>query len=715
MNAKKFLRVSLFFCCLAFPLINSDSNAQNQADNKATQKQIAKGGFKSINEANDASGGQLQTDVFISATRFLEDRGLMTKIGEGLYRTAINGIDATTYIFPIEGASRASLGAISISGSAATAALRSQFRNGTFDVEQYNRKYMPQNAQESVRWMIYVYQKQLPTVFYLEALRFSDDDEPVIVLTVPGGGKVIFNFEESLMYTLNPTDLSAVSFWDCIKQAFNIPASLNLLDLFVSICNLPSNCELRELVLAARSCISCPTILGCAVCVWNLADFLTCTAAEIIQCYRTVGDFSLSVTPNSQSITPGQSAYFLVAADFKDGFPGPVVGFSVSGLPSGAVASFTSGSITTPSEATTLIVTSNTNITTGTYQFTISARGGNTTKSVQASLTINAGNTGGGVTTISNGQTINDNVSKDQERHYKINVAGPVTQLSVSMTGTNDADLYVKYGSQASTSNWVCRPYESSTNEQCTFDNPSPGDWYIMVRGYSAANSSFTLITQYGTGGAAGTPQIDRILPLTTPIPGQQFFVQIDGVRFDPNTARVVVTGPGCPTFGPCEVSNGTLKQFGAVSSTRLGRVPLTLSAGNFQIYVQNGTSFRDPASQPFPFTLSNNNGGVGNLQISFSPNPAGRGAASNCGYTYNFTITIRETNGVGVNLTNLAVDGFPNVELSNVGFQTRVNANAQFSSNIQYCRGAGSSTWTITGSDDNGNTRTWSGTVQLQ
>jgi N-acetylmuramoyl-L-alanine amidase len=105
----------------------------------------------------------------------------------------------------------------------------------------------------------------------------------------------------------------------------------------------------------------------------------------------------------------------------------------------------------------------------------------------------------------------------------------------------------------------------------------------------------------------------------------------------------------------------------------------------------------------------------IGNLQISFSPNPVPFHLAPNCVTNYSFTVILRETNGVGITLTRIDVDSFQNLPLSQIGFPNRINANSEFRGGINYCRAAGTSTWTLTGRDDSGNVRTWSGTVQLQ
>lgn len=59
--------------------------------------------------------------------------------------------------------------------------------------------------------------------------------------------------------------------------------------------------------------------------------------------------------------------------------------------------------------------------------------------------------------------------------------------LSPNAAGsTGDADLYVKFGTAASTTSYDCRPYQGGNDERCTLTNPAAGTYYIMLRGYSA-------------------------------------------------------------------------------------------------------------------------------------------------------------------------------------------------------------------------------------
>lgn len=73
------------------------------------------------------------------------------------------------------------------------------------------------------------------------------------------------------------------------------------------------------------------------------------------------------------------------------------------------------------------------------------------------------------------------------EQFWTINVPAGTASLNVQMAGgTGDADLYVRYGAQPTTTDYACRPYQFGNNETCTISNPTAGTWHIMIRGFSA-------------------------------------------------------------------------------------------------------------------------------------------------------------------------------------------------------------------------------------
>jgi hypothetical protein len=62
-----------------------------------------------------------------------------------------------------------------------------------------------------------------------------------------------------------------------------------------------------------------------------------------------------------------------------------------------------------------------------------------------------------------------------------------------SITGNNDADLYVRVGSAPTTTQYDCRPYKNGSAESCRVSLAQPAPVHVMVRGYSSAASAFQL------------------------------------------------------------------------------------------------------------------------------------------------------------------------------------------------------------------------------
>jgi vibriolysin len=73
--------------------------------------------------------------------------------------------------------------------------------------------------------------------------------------------------------------------------------------------------------------------------------------------------------------------------------------------------------------------------------------------------------------------------------------AGKTLTIKIS-GGSGDADLYTRFGSRPTTSTYSCRPYLNGNTETCTTTNTSAGDYYVMLRGYTAY-SGVSLIASY--------------------------------------------------------------------------------------------------------------------------------------------------------------------------------------------------------------------------
>jgi serine protease len=99
---------------------------------------------------------------------------------------------------------------------------------------------------------------------------------------------------------------------------------------------------------------------------------------------------------------------------------------------------------------------------------------------------------------LQNGDSLNNLASISQMQHYTITVPASQT-LNVDIeNGTGDVDLYVKAGSQASKSDFDCRPFNIGNNESCSLTNSSTTDitYHIMLNPYKAY-SGVTLTASY--------------------------------------------------------------------------------------------------------------------------------------------------------------------------------------------------------------------------
>jgi hypothetical protein len=115
---------------------------------------------------------------------------------------------------------------------------------------------------------------------------------------------------------------------------------------------------------------------------------------------------------------------------------------------------------------------------------------------------------GGGGTTTPTEKVVNESgtVAKDAWKHYGPFNVGAGANLTATMTGDNDADLYVRKGAAPTTASYDCRPYKSGSAEACTV--VGPGAVYVSVRGY-AASSNFVLKVTYTEGGGTTPTPVD--------------------------------------------------------------------------------------------------------------------------------------------------------------------------------------------------------------
>jgi len=138
------------------------------------------------------------------------------------------------------------------------------------------------------------------------------------------------------------------------------------------------------------------------------------------------------------------------------------------------------------------------NPTAGTYHVMLNGYSAYSAVSLVGNITGGSSSGGGTGTPQAGGGTISDvTANTGQWKHYTLDVPAGMSTFTVTTSGgSGDADLFVKYGSQPTTTTYDCRPYKNGNAETCTFTNPQAGTWHLSVNAYSTF-SGLTLSGQY--------------------------------------------------------------------------------------------------------------------------------------------------------------------------------------------------------------------------
>jgi hypothetical protein len=95
---------------------------------------------------------------------------------------------------------------------------------------------------------------------------------------------------------------------------------------------------------------------------------------------------------------------------------------------------------------------------------------------------------GGGGVPAWTGLAGSGSLGRRQEQRFETPTLAP-GRYRFTLTGTGDADLYVRVGQAPTTATYDCRPYLGGSNEACLVDLPSAAPIHVLVRGYSASST----------------------------------------------------------------------------------------------------------------------------------------------------------------------------------------------------------------------------------
>ena len=83
-------------------------------------------------------------------------------------------------------------------------------------------------------------------------------------------------------------------------------------------------------------------------------------------------------------------------------------------------------------------------------------------------------------------------VAKGEEIRFETPELGAGTYL-FTLSGSNDADLYVRLGQAPTLQDYDCRPYKGGSDEVCEVEISAPTPLHVMVSGY-AESSEWSLV-----------------------------------------------------------------------------------------------------------------------------------------------------------------------------------------------------------------------------
>ena len=122
------------------------------------------------------------------------------------------------------------------------------------------------------------------------------------------------------------------------------------------------------------------------------------------------------------------------------------------------------------------------------------------TKDAQGASSVYGAPGGGGTTPppppsgTAKSETQSGALALNATKTYGAYLVVPGTTFTVKMTGTGDPDLYVRWGSAPTTTQYNCRPYLDGPTETCAVTVPAgQTSAHVMVRGYTAATYNLAL------------------------------------------------------------------------------------------------------------------------------------------------------------------------------------------------------------------------------
>ncbi|MDW6005055.1 M4 family metallopeptidase [Vibrio mangrovi] len=165
-----------------------------------------------------------------------------------------------------------------------------------------------------------------------------------------------------------------------------------------------------------------------------------------------------------------------------------------------------------------------------------------------------------------------DSASEQQWDCFSIDVPDNAVNLNITTSGNNgDADLYVKYASEPTTTDYHCGSYSADSNESCSFTTPTAGSWYIGIYAW-ASYTNLTVTATFDTG----TPPPSGELTGSAVNNGKSWTAIVEGSGLSGGTWSLAGSLP-CDQETQCILS-GIPKKVSSVTFTTTGGISITIA-----------------------------------------------------------------------------------------------------------------------------------------
>ena len=357
-------------------------------------------------------------------------------------------------------------------------------------------------------------------------------------------------------------------------------------------------------------------------CVWSGPSgvtFTDATNANSSASFSATGSYTLTLTANDGELSSSDTLIVTVNPAAANQAPTASAGIDQSigltdtatlagscsddGLPTGAsvTASWTGDTGVSFANASTASTTATFNGA-GNYTVTLTCNDSELSGSDTAVIGVTEA-----TNVLSNGVPITgiSGASKEQ-MFYTMNVpAGSTDLVFTTVAGSGDADLYIKFGSQPSLTDYECRGNSSTGNETCNITNIQAGTYHVMVEAWNAING-VSLTGSYTTPTPAAPVFNSDPFAKSSAAQGQAYSDSIANDASDANGDAMSfskVSGPswlsvasngslsGTPTSADVgsnsfvvRVSDGSLTSDGTMTiNVTDGSTPVTLSSSDFE------------------------------------------------------------------------------------------------------------------------------------